>query len=497
MHKNHSYLFIPLILAICARIFYLLLDIHDFWGDSYHNWLISSMTLDNNWVYTDYKGRELVWLPFYRYLVAGVMYVFPNMDGFQLATYLNTAISIFTVGFLTYKIAQIRNTEIAIRAGIVIALLPWYAAYSTMNIPAIFAGLLLLVVVLQVMGGKWYWVALLTMIGVLTRYEITYLLMVVGLYTLWVRDWKNSAALLVGALVGLSMWSFWSHINTGNILYWISAKSDGLSWDAFFQTVMKGDDRTIFDPFLSIIQVLPILLVLVIPRWIDQSYKTWNRCNLFRFLPLTLVLFQLVFLSFGQYFYFSGANPRYFIILIPIGVYAVFSLIRDDFFKKKYVTVISIAFGLLLLIGQFGSFYYIGETWEKFAKTGEFIKNLESTNNYWIDEPAIIYHSTIPLTQIYSSDQLVQDEWNKKDEIRDNIISKGIQYIISFDASYSKTLWIWPEMQENDEFVWEKMKFEPVYRYSTEYQEVNNIHESLMEYVQSKFGPVTVWKVTP
>ena len=455
------------------------------------------MTVDNNWVYTDYKGRELVWLPFYRYLVAGILNVFPNMDGLQLAAYLNTFIAVITVGFLSYKVAQVRSKKIAMWAGIILAVLPWHVAYSTMNIPAIFGGLLLLVVVLEVMDGKWYWVAILTMIGVLTRYEITYILIMVGIFTIGTRNWEKSAALLIGACIGLSLWSYWSYINTGNYLFWLTEKSNGLSWDAFFQTVIREDKRTLFDPFLSIIQALPILLIVLIPSWMDPPYKVRKLANLKRFLPLFLILFQLLFLAIGQYFYFSAANPRYFVIVIPLGVYAVFSLIRDPWFNLTYVSITSYCVGFIVLIGQFAAFYYQGQTWEKFSKTGEFINNLESTDNFWIDEPAIIYHASLPLPQVFSSDQIIRDGYNKKEVVRNKLITANIAYIVSFEASYSKTLWIWPEMHENDEFLWEGVKFTPVYRFSVDKAEAENMHESLVKYAQSRFGPVTVWKVMP
>ena len=65
-------------IALLVRFFYLGLGLPDLWSDAYHNWYISWATIENGWVYSDYKGRELVWLPFYRYLSTAVIYIFSS-----------------------------------------------------------------------------------------------------------------------------------------------------------------------------------------------------------------------------------------------------------------------------------------------------------------------------------------------------------------------------------------------------------------------------------
>ena len=54
--------------GLLVRLLYLSWGLPDLWSDSYHNWYINWATFSNQWIYSDYKGRELVWLPFFRYI---------------------------------------------------------------------------------------------------------------------------------------------------------------------------------------------------------------------------------------------------------------------------------------------------------------------------------------------------------------------------------------------------------------------------------------------
>ena len=51
--------FTSVLLAIFIRTLALLLGFQDYWGDSHHNLIMSKLTLDNGWVYSDFKDREL------------------------------------------------------------------------------------------------------------------------------------------------------------------------------------------------------------------------------------------------------------------------------------------------------------------------------------------------------------------------------------------------------------------------------------------------------
>ena len=47
-------------LALAVRATYAAWNVTDFWGDAYHHWLISRLTLANRWTYSDYKGMETI-----------------------------------------------------------------------------------------------------------------------------------------------------------------------------------------------------------------------------------------------------------------------------------------------------------------------------------------------------------------------------------------------------------------------------------------------------
>ena len=62
-HKTRIAVLVALVVAAVTRLVYATWAVTDFWGDAYHHWLISRLTLANDWVYTDYKGLETIWLP--------------------------------------------------------------------------------------------------------------------------------------------------------------------------------------------------------------------------------------------------------------------------------------------------------------------------------------------------------------------------------------------------------------------------------------------------
>jgi len=55
--------------ALVVRLWFMTYRGVDYYGDSYHHWLISYLTATNGYVYTDFKPNtmNIVWLPLYHY----------------------------------------------------------------------------------------------------------------------------------------------------------------------------------------------------------------------------------------------------------------------------------------------------------------------------------------------------------------------------------------------------------------------------------------------
>ena len=120
--------------SLVIRLLYMIYRGVDYYGDSYHHWLISYLTATNGYVYTDFKPKtmNIVWLPLYHYVNA----FFMNLTGIYDLTVphaLNLILGSLTC-VLVYKITkQFCNRELlGIAAGSALALQPWFIDLNTL-----------------------------------------------------------------------------------------------------------------------------------------------------------------------------------------------------------------------------------------------------------------------------------------------------------------------------------------------------------------------------
>lgn len=193
----------------------------DFWGDSYHHWLITRLTMDHRWLYSDYKGLEVVWTPLYHYLSALAIIASGRGDLAPLhaMNILLGAGACAAAAWLAMRLCA--NRLAGITAGAVLALMTWHVAFSAMNVTEVFAGLLVLAMALALVVEAP--LALLLALGVAMPMTRTDLMVYVGVGALWLligRRLKPAAALFGGAAGALAGWSLWSWAKTGNALWW-------------------------------------------------------------------------------------------------------------------------------------------------------------------------------------------------------------------------------------------------------------------------------------
>src|SRR5512138_2555217 len=140
------------LLALGAGVFVVALGVRawtntwltDFWGDSYHHWMITRLTLQNGGVYTDYKGLEVVWTPLYHYLAMVPLLLSGRGDLVPLH-WMNTIFGALTCALVTWLAWLLYQDLIAaFTAGAALALMSWHIAFSGMNVTEIFSGLLVI-----------------------------------------------------------------------------------------------------------------------------------------------------------------------------------------------------------------------------------------------------------------------------------------------------------------------------------------------------------------
>jgi hypothetical protein len=470
---------VAVILALAAgcamRLFYARWAVTDFWGDAYHHWLISRLTLENNWVYADYKGLETVWLPGYHYLTALAMTLFGRPD-LGPAHLVNVILGALACGLVTQLVSEITHDwRVGLAAGLTLALLPWHIAYSYINMPEVMAGVLLLLCLLAARRNHAIWLALLAFTGTLTRHELTLLFVAIGLWLLWRQRWSAALGLAAGTVLGLGVWSLWSWHVTGDGLAWWSQYREATAWDARFWAeagVRLADAQTLLEAarhaFPPLIPVGLVLIgVLVIPQWRKRvPVEGW----------LLLVLVGFHWLVLGSGFatgHLPSANPRYVLVSLPLLAGAASVTVSAISSKALRALVTGICAVLLLwsLSRELPGFRDMAYVLAPERAAGEYLGAVAAhEGGFWVDAPVSIYFSGLDPERFHSSDGLLphtlRAPGSDADRALKAILEHNIRFVLWEDVSYTYVQRIWPQMADGRSFEQNGVGFSPVFQYS-------------------------------
>ena len=496
---------IPTLLAFVIRLFYHFLNIPDFWGDSYHSMYITWATLENNWVYSDYKGREVVWLPFYRYLSTFFIFI-TQYHNLLIPHVLNMILGSISCGFLAVITMRLTANKIGIMSGILLALAPWHIAYSHMNMPEITALLLLILAFFTWQQNQYLWLIPIGFAGVLTRNELTTLLGVLGLILLVKREWRQALCLFIGSAAGLGIWAWWNLIKRGELTWWIASRSRGSSWDRHF-VMMQGNFVNHWYLHLAIfLTIFPVILVIL------GQFKTFKQA--FSKTPIlksgltlgliSIVVFHWIFLLIMQTEYFTAPNGRYWLYSLPMA-FALFGVVFHQISKEKQSTLIawSHSVSLLVMLIMMFIFYHQRMIYAYNQELGKHIgEAIPKDSNIWFDFPDILYFSEIDYSRAYSSDQIMPMEYryiSDEDKVKfltHKFDSLNIGYIVASPVSYSIVLSLWPNMEDREPFEWGSWYFTPLFsKFDTEDQIVGQPLASWMRYLGGVNKKSVLWKV--
>jgi len=494
--KGYEYFLIPTAIAFVIRLVYHFWGIPDLWGDAYHNVYISNAIIENNWVYSDFKGREVVWLPFYRYLAAFFMFLFGSSN-LSAPHFLNMIIGSVSCGVLSSLTASYSNKHYGQLAGLLMAFLPWHVAYSHINMPEITASLILLLIVSAQYTSKWYWLIPLSFLGVLTKNELTLYIGFFGLYTIWVRDWKSVIALIAGGTPGLVVWGHWNWVMTGEPLWWIAERSLGSGWDKTFYSFLGDTSGSWYMPLMSILQVFPFIFILLLKlQLIRGVIKT--KGDAFLKGITVVVLSSWLFIIIMNLGYFPTPDARYFIITLPLAC-LVFVLWMYKIQAGNRIIKLVVAGLMVLWVVELPIFYFLQFKMAPSIEMGKYIKNSDlDEGSFWLDFPVTVYFSEVQYDRVFSSEMMVPKEKREGENfirnLRNDLKSKKIKYVAFQDVPYSYTGSIWSEMNENKPFDWNEFRFEPIFHYTfeAESQSINNkIKAIILEREAS-----SLWKVS-
>ena len=347
-----------------------------------------------------------------------------------------------------------------------------------MNMPEVTAGLLLLLTLWFLNSQKYVLAGVCTLLGVLTREEVTFVLIILGLYYIYKQSRKESISMFIGGTVAMFIWSAWSYIKTDIWFFWIISRDSGSSWDAMFND-HTGSYFSVFMPFLSLLIAFPFIILLT-PQTLRRNYKVES----IAFVAYFVIIFTL------QFRYFSYPDARYFATILPVcAVLLGFSVDRNRLANKRFQIASSILI-IAALVSEFIFFYFKSFTYSKYRETATYIGAQKLTGNLLMDTPMIAHEASMHPSRIYSSDQVLVDK-NAADV---KIDSLGIRYVVAEDVSYSRVMFTWPQMALERRFEQGGKIFTKIY----EFQPVERLSRpfgQLQLSIEKSRGPIAIWEI--
>lgn len=503
-----TYVFVTILVAVAVRGLYALVDVPDYWGDGFHNWLIERLTLSEGGVYSDYKGREVVWLPLFRYLGVAAMGLTGRGDllpGHLVSFLMGTGAS----GATAILAARVTGRwRWGLLAGLMLALNPWHIAYSWMNMPEATGSLIVVLLMLAVLApGGIAWLPILAFFGALTRMDVLYIVLLTGVWLAWRQEWRKAALVVAGALAGLSLWSIWTWHVTGDPLWWLLRRTAGSTSDAAFW-IERGVRPPITPAtlFLTSLQTFTPILILL-PAWViawrDRDWRRRLPDRAFGALA-TLSAAFLAIVGVMQVRFFSSPDPRYLVAVTPLLTVLVVLIVAA---APKRATRLRLAVTLAVVVVisaglQLPTFPLRTLTLERDRVVGEFMsRQITPAGLLWVDAPVAIYFSGIDPVRFRSSDQLTPHTIRSVHEAHTaalkSLDTHDIRYIYYDEVPYSRVHELWPVMSLGKPFEDGGFSFSPVFRYDpwTPASAAPGLVDRLRARIEGKYGPAILWSV--
>jgi len=452
----------------------------DYYGDSYHHWLISYLTAVNNYVYTDFKPKtmNLVWLPLYHYINAFLM----NISGIYDLT-VPHAVNIIAgtlTCILVYKTARLSlNKTFATAAGLSLAVQPWFIEINSWGVTETLATLFIISAIYFYFNAKPTYTAVSIALSMLTRYEGWVFASMLLLAAVIERKWTKKEYLIY--LVACSSivlgWCSWSYFNTSDLFAWYKLQSTMLRWDVLF---LGGEQRldlhTLTLYFNLVLDATSYTFLIGLAACILKKPPR-RTAVILAILELTYILL----ISFQHSLGSSLLHPRHLAYVFPITAVLCFQFLEGinarklpHILPKKIVLpVLMVSLIALPVVTQTDLFKPQSYLIEPEINTGLKLKQIYRGGNVICDSPAIIYYSQLDPKSVYSSNYIFWygSTWNKL-ELREWLKQNHVTYLVWQNASYSATWWLFPELALGKSLTVDQIGFELKYTVQTELQPI-------------------------
>jgi len=477
LKKNSEHFLVVAIASVAAliRVWRTFTRI-DYYGDSYHHWLISYLTATNSYIYTDFKPNtmNIVWLPLYHYINAFLM----NMSGIYDLTVphaVNIVASSLTC-ILVYKTARLGlNRTLATAAGLSLALQPWFIEINSWGVTETLTALLVISAVYFYLKGNTAGTTVSIVLSMLTRYEgwvfASMLLVAAAIERRWRK--KEYALYLVACSSIVLGWSLWSYLNTSDFMAWYRLQSTMLRWDVLF---LEGKQRLGLDALTLYLKLaLDTTSYVFLMGFAACIIKKPPRRN-----AIILALFELAYIlliSVQHSLGFALLHIRHLVYVFPMTATLCFSILEMiDIKKTPYILPKKIALSILMvvlvampIIVQINLFKPTSYLIEYEVDTGLELRRIYRGGNVICDSPAVIYYTQLDPRSFYSSNHLFwySRTWDKV-ELREWLSEHHMVYLVWQNVSYSATWWLLPELAEGRSLLIDRIEFKLMYASSGE-----------------------------
>ncbi len=485
--------FTTVVVAILIRALALIIGFQDYWGDSYHNIILSKLTLDNGWVYSDFKDRHLTWLPAFRYWGSLVIWITGSAKLITL-NIANSFLGVAIVGLGTWLVRTIVGNKTAIVAGVLLALMPYLIVFSYMNMAEGFGALLILCWVIGVEKKLKSVIFIAALLAALTRYELVFCITMATGYLIFVSRKQAVLYTIVGIIVGLSIWSWWSYLNTGDLLNWLWMRIESTTLSTDFYAEGAGFfQRFVLLPFFAMLQAFPLIVAFIWLKKVDLRTKEYS----LTYFLATLILSGLLFFAYAQTSVIVYPDPRYLVMILPLTVIWFCLIWSRDYFRPFITTRLLMMLTTLSLL-QLVIPYYRQFSLQPRIEMGEWMnEQLTDAAIVWSDNAVSIAQSELPLTMFKSSNQLGFSNMESREDliVVDRLRESKVEYLTVYPAPYTTSHQLFPELLDNVAFEKNGVTFVPVFKYAPYQMQKASVNEYLRSKFEAGAKSSSIWKL--
>lgn len=457
---------------------------------------MSKLTLDNGFVYSDFKDRHLAWLPLYRYWGSFIMLITGSYSLLAM-NIVNSVLGAFTASLSAWLGIKLLDRKSAVLIGLAVALMPYLIVFSVANMAEMMGGLLLLAWFASIYREKYVLVVLFSGLAVLTREELTVLIGLSVLPLFYFKNYKGVIYSISGIMIGLGIWSWMAYINSGNPLNWLLERFESTTRStSYYADEGNFWVDNILVPITTLVQAFPLVIFFV---WLKKPAKseTLSERKWHLLLGYITISFWLFFFI-AQFKVIANPDPRFFVLTLPISIVWFISLWKRGYFKAFVSERLVFGFLALTLL-QLIVPYYRQYNLEPRKAAGEWLQVHTSEEVIWSDMAVSIVESKRDPGDFLSTDKLLIAEYGSFDVeaslIKSAIVEHDIEYITSYKAPFNHTHMIWPQLESMQPFEWEGITFIPVFEYTPFRMETFSINGFLRQQFEAPLYSSSVWKI--